>query len=392
MRGRYIPTFADPGTWTYVHHFKLPDYLYDTDDLINYYNNLQYDLAGSVDWPIIDRIFQWDKETQSRKFLDLDNKTKEMRRNLTLELAQEFITKCNKRKDLQFVPFGTIQGYSYETYKLSLRKLLKMGYQYIAIGGLPSYSEQRVVELLPMIWDEVKRSGTRPGIHLYGRFPSPEHVGTFLKYGVTSFDNNSGFIVASRNDCAVYHPRYRTSGTHPLLECYNINISAVTSPMLRRVKNKHGEDSPQYQKVYRATARAFSAFTKYCADDSKKNEKRLVKRYKEADLVYNELSRRVPWGEKRLQHSYDRFRRTLRDKPWAECQCTSCRMLGPHISLRRGCRIQHTFFHNTYVQFARYLTELKQAEKNVSYPRYDWGPIVELNKMKNERKAIRRKK
>ncbi len=392
MKGRYIPTFADPGTWTYVHHFELPEYLYDTEGMIDYYNDLQYDLAGSVDWPIIDRIMQWDKEKGKRNFLDLDDKTKEMRRNLTLELAEDFINKCSKRSNLQFVPFATIQGYSYDTYRESLRQVLKLYPPYIAIGGLPSYSEKRVVELLPMIWGEIRKKGYRPGLHLYGRFPSPEHVGTFLRYGVTSFDNNSGFIVASKNDCAVYHPRFRTEGDIPLQECYNINVSAITSPMLRKVKAKYGEDSKEYKKVFNATARAFKAFNKYCKNDTKQNAKKFMRLYKKADLVYNELSRARPWGQVRLQHSYDRMKRTLRDKPWEQCGCTSCRMLGPHIALRRGCRIQHTFFHNTYVQFARYIRELKTAEKNVYYPKYNWKPILEKNRLKNHRLAIRRKR
>jgi len=29
-KGRYIPSFADPGTWSYVNQFKLPDYLYSS--------------------------------------------------------------------------------------------------------------------------------------------------------------------------------------------------------------------------------------------------------------------------------------------------------------------------------------------------------------------------
>ncbi|KKL23384.1 hypothetical protein LCGC14_2425940, partial [marine sediment metagenome] len=106
--------FADPGTFTYANEFKLPDYLYDTDGLIDYYNDLNFDLAGSVDWPILDKILI--TRRGKRSSFDLNLKTKEMRRKLTLELASDFIKKCNKRKNLRFVPFGTIQGWSFDTY------------------------------------------------------------------------------------------------------------------------------------------------------------------------------------------------------------------------------------------------------------------------------------
>jgi hypothetical protein len=144
---------ADPGTWSYVNYFKLPDFLFKTKALITFYNNLGFDIAGSVDWPIVDRI------KHEGKFMELSPNIKEYRRQLTIDLAQDFIDECNKRDDLTFIPFGTAQGYSKGTYRDSVRRLLQMGYKYIAVGGLPSSSEQYVLELLPIIWKEIQRAG-----------------------------------------------------------------------------------------------------------------------------------------------------------------------------------------------------------------------------------------
>lgn len=385
-RGRNFPSFADPGTWSYVNRFDLPEYLYDTDDLIGYYNDMQFDLAGSVDWPIIDRIVQ--TENGKRKFINLDDKTKEHRRKLTLELAKDFIKKCNRRT-ISFVPFGTIQGYSVKTYKDSLRQLLKMGYSYIAIGGLPAYSEQHVVELLPIIWKEIERAGYRPGMHLYGRFPSPRYVRTFLKYGVTSFDNNSAHFSAITSPCAFYDPEFikNYDWESPTNRCYSIKIPPSNGPLLNRMRKSNPEE---YWKVEKVTTRTFRLFCIYSKNPTSKNRKQFLRAYKKMEVVINS-GRRNPYSENKLSLGYERAKKALKYKGWERCGCTSCKAIGSHIVLVRGHRLRHIFLHNTYVQYTRYLHELKKAKNLVDYPEFNWKQVMSLNRVKNQRKSIRRK-
>lgn len=153
-------TFADPGTWSYVNYKKLPSFLFDTERVFNYYNSLRYDLCGSVDHPIVDRI-RYKDEDGKIKLEDLSDKDKEERLQLTITLAQSFLTFCNKQEkgSLNFLPFGTIQGYDEKSYLLSLKKVLILGYKYVAIGGLPSYSEKKVLELLIPIRKTIKNIG-----------------------------------------------------------------------------------------------------------------------------------------------------------------------------------------------------------------------------------------
>lgn len=381
-------TFADPGTWSFAHATKLPEYLEDQEELINYYNDLNFDLAGSVDWPIIDKVV---RIIDGKKcMLDLPLKEKEFRRDLTIRMAEEFIKFCNRRADLKFIPFGTIQGYSTETYVDSIRRILKLGYKYIAIGGLPTYSEKAVLELLPLLWDEIKKSDTRPGMHLYGRYPSPSAVPLFEKYGVTSFDNNSSFIAVQRDSrCSYWDPEFATASEieGPSFRSGNIKIPAATSPTIRKAKKILTDI--EYNKLVELCTDTFDAFLLFVKNQDKYSKIKFIKKYKRLTRKLNGV-RAVPYSDIKLKLLVQYCNDGLRYGGWKRCRCNSCKLLGPHILLVRGIdRNHHTFLHNTYIQFTRFQKELF-AMKNVLAKKdiFDWSEIVEIS---NE-KIIKRKK
>jgi len=386
-RGTDFITFADPGTWSYANYFELPESLYDTDDLIDYYSHMRYDLAGSVDWPIVDRIMQ--TVDGKRKFSELDEETKEHRRILTLELAEDFIKKCRKRGEINFMPFGTIQGYSTKTYRESLRKVLKMGYEYIAIGGLPAYSEERVVDLLNMIKDEIDRAGMRGiGMHMYGRFPAPDYTAHYLECYVSSFDNNSSFIYASKNDCAYVNPDYRYHGNVPIKPCCSVKIPMESGPMLSRVRRYHPES---YESTLAHCKKSFRLFVKYVKTGEQKDMRNFLRAYTDLNFALEEVRRVKLKNEAKILRHVEIGRNALESKGWQRCGCTSCRTIRDHIYLSRGTnRTYHAFAHNTYVQYTRLQRELKKAKKNVSY-NYDQTKLRKIHKLNNlERTAIKK--
>lgn len=375
IQDRDFLTFADPGTWSFANELKLPDHLYETDELIAYYDGLSFDLAGSVDWPIIDKITI--KEGNTRKKIDLSDELKEYRRNLTLELAQEFLTKCNKRDNLSFVPFGTVQGYDEKSYRDSLKRVLKMGYPYIAIGGLPASSEKYVLELIPMIAKEIRKANYRPGIHLYGRFPSPKAVKTFLECGVTSFDNNSSYIAACSSGNS-WDPAYiENSESSPDFCRYNIRIPSPRSRLLASLKKKVDED--EWLEACKVADKTFKLFLR--ASDTMK-KKHLTKFYDQYDYMNGFLNkyRGTKMGERKLETVSRACRDGMESRMWERCGCSSCSELGTHIMLTRGHpRIPHTHLHNTTVQFERYTRELKAAKKAAKYDQFDWSEIRNLS-------------
>ena len=54
---------------------------------------------------------------------------------LSLDNAEAFLKHC-KEKEYSFVPIGSAQGLSTESYIDSVNKLIEMNYKYIALGGL----------------------------------------------------------------------------------------------------------------------------------------------------------------------------------------------------------------------------------------------------------------
>ena len=377
-QGLHLTSFADPGTFSHANKFVLPEYLYDTTAMIDYYRDMQYDMAGSVDWPIIEKV-RVQQKTGSFKYVELDEKTKNMRRELTIELAKDF-KKCCDRRDLDFTPFGTIQGYDQKSYRLSMREILRLGYKYIAIGGLPSYSEQQVVELLPIFSEEIKRAGYRPGIHLYGRFPSPRYVRFYLENFVTSFDNNSPFLAASRTACNYYHPEFAYNNEQvPVYDCFSIRIPAVRGPLLQRLKRK---DEQSWSMGVDLCGKAFVSFVRVRKDPSDKNISDFLDDYDEMN-EYLQSARMNKVNKNRLKKDHDNAERALRSRLWEICECESCGMIGAHVMLTRGQRIPHTFLHNSYIQYKRFIKELNIAMSTSGYPDYDWSEIDTYNDFKN---------
>jgi len=381
-KGLHYPSFADPGTFSHANKFKLPEYLYKTDEMIDYYRDLQFDMAGSVDWPIIEKV-RVQEETGKFRYVELDDKTKEMRRALTIELATDF-KKCCDRRDLDFTPFGTIQGYDANSYRISMREVLKLGYKYIAIGGLPSYSEKQVVELLPIFTEEIKRAGYRPGIHLYGRFPSPRYVGFYLENCVTSFDNNSPFLAASRTACNYYHPEFMFNDEQvPVYECFSIRIPAERGPLLHRLKRR---DELLWATAMEKCGRAFRKFVEVRKDPSDRTITTFLDSYDDMNEFLQE-ARMNKVNTNRLKKDRATAEAALRGRMWEVCDCESCKMIGAHVMLCRGQRIPHTFLHNSYVQYQRFVKELKKAVKVVVFPTYDWSEIDEYNDFKNVKRS-----
>jgi len=386
IRGRRVGdniTFADPGTWSYANKFELPDFLYNVDELIRYYDTLGFDLAGSVDWPIVDRVAVY--ENGKKVLKDLDDKIKEERRQITIENAESFIKECRRRKRLNFVPFGTIQGYSLETYRDSLRRLLKLGYDYIAIGGLPSYSEAKVLELLPMIKDEIRRSDTKPGIHLYGRFPSPNAVSAFVNAGVTSFDNNTSFMAAAgKSLMTFFDPEFKESGDGVMAVdvCYGIKIPGRRSLILNRLR-RIDKEGDVYEEVVELCDKTFERFVAYSNNPSPLNERIFMSYYAKMNVALN-VARRRPHTPNVMKMTTNTGRIAVQKRAWLRCQCTSCKELKAHILLTRGNRIGHTFAHNTHVQYTRFQKEMKRCADLGVVPKYDWSPIKAMAKQKSK--------
>lgn len=351
---KHLLIMFDPGTWSYAQKLELPKKMYDTESLIDMYDAAGVVLGGSVDWPIIDKIKIEGKNVE----LGLD--IKEKRRQITLELADDFVTKAGKR-DLNFMPFGTIQGYDLKTYADSAKKILSMPYDYIAIGGLPASSEQFCLKVFKVVWREIVKSGRKVGIHAYGRFPSPTAVKDFRKYGITSVDNNYSHICAiGKTTCSYWSTEFWDEDVYsPLEKCYQIMIPSERSPKIRRAKKVMTEES--YDELLGYYNKAFYYFCAYDTNRAPKIKQRILENFVKGETMLADTGAVRAKSKPAQQRIYDLAELSLDSNIWDTCDCTGCKGGGIHMIMSRGTTRQSLIFgHNTLVQWKRLDIELKK--------------------------------
>jgi hypothetical protein len=340
-----IECMGDCGAFSYVKEEAPP---FSVDSVIDFYVRCGFDYGFSVDHVIVEYKPQWETD------LFGSNVPEDVRRRqeLTLQLASEFFA-THKRNKLAFTPIGVAQGWSPVSYARSFAELQKIGYRYIALGGMVPLKTHDILSCLKAV-SEVRRPETK--IHLLGvtRFA---HLPTFEKLGVYSIDSTSPLRQAFMDDKDNYHTLERT-------------YTAI------RV--------PQVQGNFRLQARIRSGELDH--DKTRKAEQRCLQRLEEYDAKKCTLAAVL----KALRayeeiHDPDRdrtesARQALEDRPWKKCPCAVCKQLGHHVILFRGAeRNRRRGFHNVSVFYQRLqglqmATDPAEQETSAKKPRSAKAP------------------
>jgi hypothetical protein len=165
-----IPLYGDCGAFSYIRKEKPP---YATDEILEYYEQMGFDIGTSIDHLIIGKIAE-------------DEEKRNFRYNLTLKNAADFLKK-HSEGNYNFTPSGVAQGWDVESYKNSCMELIKMGYKHISLGGLALAKSEEILEILKAIAPIVPENLE---IHLFGA-ARLEYIDVFHKLGVTSFDSTT---------------------------------------------------------------------------------------------------------------------------------------------------------------------------------------------------------
>lgn len=324
---RPIPVMGDCGAFSYVREEVPP---FSVDDVLSFYDSCQFDLGISVDHVILDYNESWDREPSKVP------EAVSRRREITLELAQEFRKKHTRRK-LRFTPVGVAQGWSPKSYRDSVAALQKMGYKYIALGGMVPLKTADILRTLTEV-GSVRKPDTR--LHLLG-VTRTDNVLAFHGHGVASFDSTSPLRQAFKDDKDNYYTPER-------------NYVAVRIPQT--------EGNPSLQRRIRAgvvdhdLARSLE---KNCLD----SVKRYSQRKTNLESVIEQLGK--------YQHEFDpssdyleEYRTILTARPWENCACDICRSLGHHVVLFRGAeRNRRRGFHNLFVFYRKLQQQLAAKEE-----------------------------
>ena len=318
-----LEVMGDCGAFGYVKEKKPPKF-YSVENVSNLYDKLGFDFGVSVDHLVVDYFMVKDKNGKRKKRI-LSKKEKERRIKITLKNAEDFL-KLHEKEQYNFTPIGVVQGYDLNTYKDSVKTLVELGYDYIAIGSLVKYKSEFILQILKKIQPYIK--GIK--IHLLGVL-RPDYLENFKKQGVISFDSASflrkAWLRSGQNYLSPDKGWYAA-----------IRVPQVSNPRLLKNVDLNRLSIDDLKKMEQDALKALMEYEKGNVD---------IEHVLNKVIKYDELLLRGTNDGNGLKEKY---KRTLLDKPWKSCDCSVCRDIGIHALIFRGCnRNKRRGFHNTWV-------------------------------------------
>lgn len=322
-----LKVMGDCGAFSYVNQENGPFSVTQVADL---YAELNFDLGISLDHLVVKSIVDEDG-----KKIDLSESQQENRRQSSINNAEIFLKYC-QAQGYSFVPIGSAQGYSRESYIDSVNRLIEMNYEYIALGGLIRYTTAQVEEIVTAVMEKVvSRKQPSVQVHLLGIL-RPQLLAKFRKFGITSFDSASYLRKAwLRSSMNYFGTDENWYSAIRVPYSWNLNIRAGAE--------EHGI-SPD--KLQRLEKEALFALKRYAAFEEE------LKAALDVVLEYDRLLFRT--SEKR--DLKERYKRTLQSRVWEKCSCEICRRVGVDVMIFRGAnRNKRRGFHNLKMFYDRIL-------------------------------------
>ena len=302
---REFPIMGDCGAFDYIMADVPP---YTTDDVIDYYTRLGFDYGVSVDHLIV-------TATEDQK---------NFRYELTINNAEEFI-KAHHKAGLMWEPIGAVQGWDPESYAKAAEQYVKMGYQYIGLGGLVRSSTPDILLVLSKVKQVVP---SRVGIHLFG-LARLKALPQMTELGVTSVDSASALRRAWLGGKDNY---WSETGNH-----------------YRAIRIPEAGKSFRAKRIVsecRASADFVAQVEKKCMEALRAYDKGNFSLDAVLEIIgeYDHLI--TPDRPVFL----DEYRRTLEARPWKNCSSDICKKDGIEVIIFRGNnRNRRRGFHNTFV-------------------------------------------
>jgi hypothetical protein len=313
---REFPVMGDCGAFDYIMEEVPP---YTTDDVLDYYTRLDFDLGISVDHLIV-------SATEDQKLF---------RYNLTINNADEFLKEHRKAK-LKWEPIGAVQGWDPDSYAKAAAQYVKMGYKYIALGGMVRTTSREILQCVQKVREKIP---TDVSIHVLG-VARLDWMNAFAEAGVQSVDSASYLRQAWMR---VNQSYTSFDGPYAALRIPEAGKSF-------RAKNMEGHAELTESQILKMEQAALNAVRAYGA------KKGSMADALEALLEYDQF---VTADRVDMRAAY---LRTLSDRPWEKCGCAICQKDGVEVAIFRGNnRNRRRGFHNTYV-FYRLLQKVLTGE------------------------------
>lgn len=330
---------GDCGAFTYA---TLPTPAYSPQEVIDFYIDAEFTHGCSPDHI----IFDCDLNNPSVNDLIAADKSSIINRyEITLKNAEEFL-KINQFEGKPFEAIAPIQGWSPESMANAALDLEKMGYEYLAVGGLVPLNMPTIHEVLRSIRSKIK---PETKIHLLG-FAKANYIQDFTNYGITSFDSTSPLIKAFKDSKNNY---FMPDGDG--IKFYTaIRIPQATENYRLMQGIKMGILSTELLiKKEQLALDTIRAFDKGLATVEETLD--IIIDY-HSYLLLDSHDGHTPQQIRELEKTRALMKNTLEDKPWQSCKCSICKDCGVEVIIFRGSnRNKRRGFHNlsiyhTYVQ------------------------------------------
>jgi hypothetical protein len=356
-RFRDMKLFGDSGAFSYVKEEKPP---YTPAQVLQFYQEAGFTHGCAVDHV----IFEYERDTPAKA---VGSPAAHKRFDITLENAREFL-KLSRSLGPGFTPIGVAQGWSPASMGEASKRLEKMGYSYIALGGLVPLRAEDIHRCLKAVRERVS---PKTRIHLLG-FAKAEHIGQFVDYGIESFDSTSPLLRAFKDARANYYvPGDAAQGQQGNgdfdqgLQYYAaIRIpQALENPRLMRAAK---EGKLNQERLLVLETKALDAVRGY--DKGRVPIDEAVESVVEyGSLLADDPSEHSPSREKLRESIRPATRRTLEDRPWKSCLCEICREISVEVMIFRSSnRNKRRGFHNLGV-FYQHILRLLDKEPRSAY-------------------------
>jgi len=345
-----LPIFGDCGAFTYHKDERPP---YTPEDTAEFYDDGRFTHGCSVDHI----IFDFDES-----HVGFEGGTADARRrfDITLENAAEFLTATSHMSN-RFVPLGVIQGWSPGSMAEAARRLVAMGYTYLALGGTVPLKAPQIKACLRAIRDVIPQNVR---LHILG-FAKADEIETFQSFNITSFDTTSPLIRAFKDAKANY---YLPTPSGALAYYTAIRVpQALENPKLQRLAKQGALNQEQLVRMETAALNALRSYDR--GDFGLEETLEAVITYAAPALMGAPIGD-LP-GVKAIEELRNRYRRTLTDRPWTICGCPICKSLSIEVVIFRASnRNKRRGIHNlgVYEALVRNLPCRSEVNDDIQIP------------------------
>ena len=331
-------TWGDCGAFTYVREEYPP---YTVDDIIEYYALGQFSHGCSLDHIIFEF---YDTEF----LLDFDDKEPKRRQEITLSNAAEFITKTKKRIGEKFTPVGVVHGWTPKTMASAAKELVKMGYKYIALGGMVPLAAKQIksalIAIREVIPSEIK-------VHILG-FAKPDNIKEFSNLKLNSVDTTSPLLRAFKDKNRNYFLNH--NGEIKYYSALRVPQALDNNSLKKLVQSGeiNFEDTVKYERAVLKEIRLFGG-----GGSNISHVTQAMLDYMQ--LMYKDKSRnsKLNVGNELVKLSNSCIE-TLEARPWEKCGCKICKDIGVEVIIFRGNnRNRRRGFHNLHT-YKKHVTEM----------------------------------